>query len=101
MSIIWVILAVDCTKVVLQFIKLPKVKEEGELNRFRIEATGRVQAEIDELLRNKESLISEVKGLETRKQQALIPLESEWEQLRQAQSKFNSEKQLYSSLRIY
>lgn len=58
------------------------VEEGGNLQRFRTETVAIVQADIDRYLRAKEELIGEVRTLEKRRSDALIPVDAEWEKIR-------------------
>lgn len=69
------------------------VKEEGTLERFRKETTKRVQIEIDALIRDRDSLKSEVIGLNRQKAEALVPLDLEWDRLRQGQIQLFKDKE--------
>lgn len=69
------------------------VTEEGKLRRFREETIKSVQAEIDDYIRQKDKLSEEVYVLEQKKDNARIPLDAEWERLRQGQHELLIEKQ--------
>lgn len=71
------------------------VQEEGNLERFRTESIAIVQADIDRYIDTKNNLISEVQTLERRKAEAQIPLDMEWEKLRQAEARFLRDKQAW------
>lgn len=68
-------------------------KEEGNLGRFRAESIKVVQLEIDALMQQKNSLRDEVRRLEQQRQAARIPLDAEWEAVRQQQAKLAHYKQ--------
>lgn len=71
------------------------VTEEGNLRRFREETTKAIQKEIDDLVHVKDTLKGEISVLERRKAEAMIPLDAEWEKLRQGQQKLLTDTQAW------
>lgn len=69
------------------------VTEEGKLRRFREETIRSVQTEIDDYIRQKDKFAEEIYVLEQKKDEARIPLDAEWETVRQGQSDLLTEKQ--------
>lgn len=69
------------------------VKEEGNLHRFRIEAVPSVQKEIDEKIKQKDSLRDEIKVLEKKREELQKPLDDEWVRVNQAKELINGLKQ--------
>lgn len=70
-----------------------KLKEEGNLNRFRTETVSMVQAEIDIEIRKRDALKEEISELLIDRQYARVPLDAEWTQLEIEKSSLSEKNQ--------
>lgn len=70
--------------------------EERSLEEFRTYTTAQVRIEIDALIQQKDNLKDEIIVLERQKEIAHIPLDSEWEKLKEATVKLLKDKQVWN-----
>lgn len=68
-----------------------KVKEEGNLERFRSETLKVAQSEIDQAIRQRDYIRDEIKELEKERELLQIPLDSEWEKIKAAYLKYSDQ----------
>lgn len=60
-------------------------KEQENARKFREETIQKVTAEVAEILRKKDEILKEVSELEEKRKKLLIPLDAEWDKVRQAE----------------
>jgi hypothetical protein len=63
-----------------------QASEEASLGEFREKTVGAINAEVEDLTKQRDLLTDEVLGLEQRKADALVPLDAAWEEVRTAQA---------------
>lgn len=67
--------------------------EEASLGEFRAKTVSAIQTEADDLTNQRDQLTNEVLGLEQRKTEALVPLDSEWQKVQAAQEALRLERE--------